>query len=364
MKKVLSLVMVFTLMLTAACTTPSSSNQPSEAPSDMPASSTAEVDKKQATQTDNKPFKVGVAFATEIAARFQFDAKYMKQTIEDAGGELLVQWANYDQTKQENQVENLITQGIDALILVAVSPSMSTLVEKVKAEGIPVVCYDNFIENAPLDAYLDRDNHAAGVLQMEAAMQAIGGKGNIAIIHGEPTSAVVQGMKAGYDDVLASFPDVKVVVEQYHEGYSAEKALKTAENTLSANNNQVDAFICTSDVLSLGILPAVEAAGLSGKTFITGMDCEVAAMQAVNQGIIGIDIWTQIDVCATSAAEAAIALIRGETFEYDELVQNGDYEVPKILVPIIGVTKDNINDWVDSIAPEGWITMEQIQQTQ
>lgn len=258
-------------------------------------------------------------------------------------------------------MDNLITQGVDAMILIAVSSNMSSTVEKIKAEGIPVVCYDNFVLDAPLDAYLDRDNVEAGRIQMQAAMDAIGGKGKIAIIHGEPTSSVVLNMKEGYDEILADYPDVEVVLEQYCESYSAEKALKYAENALSANNDDIQAIVCTADVLSLGILPALESAGLAGKVFLTGMDCEVAAMQAVNKGYIGLDIWTEIDVCATEAAKAAIALVKGEEVAYDEMVDNGEYQVPKKFVPIVGVTKDNIEEWATEIAPEGWITMEEIQ---
>ena len=90
------------------------------------------------------------------------------------------------------------------------------------------------------------------------------------------------------------------------------------------------------------------------------MDCEVAAMQAVNRGEIGIDIWTKIDECATRAAECAIALAKGEEFEYDVMRENGEYEVPQIYVPIVGVTAENVEEWATEIAPEGWISMEQI----
>ena len=117
-------------------------------------------------------------------------------------------------------------------------------------------------------------------------------------------------------------------------------------------------------MLTLGILPALESAGLAGQVYLTGMDCEVAAMQAVNKGYIGVDIWTQIDVCASEAAKAAIALVKGEEVDYDEMIDNGDYKVPKKYVPIVGVTKDNIEEWATQIAPEGWITMEQIESGQ
>lgn len=352
MRRIVALFIVL-VMMTMPLVACSSNSEP------INEEKSGEIEANQKERSDKKT-KIGVAFATELAARWEFDEKFMRETADRLSADILIQWANYDQTKQENQVENLITQGIDVLIFIGVSSNMSSLVEKVKNEGIPVVCYDNFIVDAPIDAYLDRDNVEAGKMQMEATMESIGGKGNIAIIHGEPTSFVVQGMKIGYDEILAKYPDVKVVVEQYHEGYSAEKALKTAENALSANNNDIDAFVCTADLLTLGILPAIEAAGLSGKTYITGMDCEVAAMQAVNQGRIGIDIWTEIDKCAIQAVEIAYALANDQDFKYDEMVENGEYEVPKVNVPIIGVTKDNLEDWANKIAPEGWITMDQI----
>ena len=373
MKKLVALLLIASMVATlTACGSSGNNNASSEKPAsqdsaaeetgaDEAAPAEEVAAEEEAPAADGEEFTIGIAFANENGARWHYDEKFMVETIEAAGGKALVQWANYDQTKQENQVDNLITQGVDAMILIAVSSNMSSTVEKIKAEGIPVVCYDNFVLDAPLDAYLDRDNVEAGRIQMQAAMDAIGGKGKIAIIHGEPTSSVVLDMKEGYDEILADYPDVEVVLEQYCESYSAEKALKYAENALSANNDDIQAIVCTADVLSLGTPPALESAGLAGKPFLTGMDCEVAAMQAVNKGYIGLDIWTEIDVCATEAAKAAIALVKGEEVAYDEMVDNGEYQVPKKFVPIVGVTKDNIEEWATEIAPEGWITMEEIQ---
>lgn len=362
MKKVVAflMAMVMATMMLAACSSKPAPEKATDTVDDVEISDKQADDDEAKDVEPSKDIKIGVAFATELLARFEFDEMFMQETADRLGAELLVQWANYDQTTQENQVENLITQGIDVLILIGVSSNMSPLVEKVKEEGIPVVCYDNFIVDAPIDAYLDRDNEEAGRIQMQAAIDAIGGAGDIAILHGEPTSSVVHGMEVGYNEILAKYPDVNVVVEQYHEGYSAEKALNTAENALSKHNNKIDAFVCTADILALGILPAVEAAGVLGEVYITGMDCEVPTMQAINKGSIGISIWTEIDKCAIEAVEIAYALATGQDFEYDEMVTNGDYQVPKLYVPVAGITKDNLEDWVENIAPKGWITMEQI----
>ena len=304
--------------------------------------------------------KVGVAFANQKSKRFDYDAAYMKEVCDAAGAELIVQWANYDEEAQDAQVDNMISQGIDVLILVAVNSNMSPLVAKVKGEGIPVVCYDNYIINADLDAYLDRDNFAGGVMQMQMTMDAIGGEGNIVIIHGEPTSSVVKGFKEGYDSVLAKYPNVKVVAEQYCPGYSAETALQIAENAITANGDSIKAFVCTADVLSVAILPTLEESGLAGKAYVTGLDCETPALQALIDGSMGMTIWTDIKACATRAAEIALALAKGETFKFDETVQNGDYEIPKIFVPMYAITKDNLKQFVDEIAPTGWISWDEL----
>ncbi len=303
---------------------------------------------------------VGVAFATQVAKRFEYDKNYMQAVCDAAGADMIVQWANYEEETQVTQVENMLSQGIDVLVLVAVNPNMAGLVEKVKAEGVPVVCYDNYVVDAPLDAYLDRDNFAGGVMQMQMTMDAIGGEGKIVIIHGEPTSSVVQGFKTGYDHVLASYPNVEVVVEQYCNGYSSEIALKIAENAISSYGDDIKAFVCTADVLSVGILPALEEGGLAGKAYVTGLDCENAALQAIIDGKMGMSIWTDIKQCATRAAEVAIALVKGEEFTSDEIIEAAGYKIPKIFVPMFAVTKDNVEEFVDSLAPAGWVTWDDL----
>lgn len=304
--------------------------------------------------------KIGVAFATQVAKRFEYDAAYMKEVFDAASAEMIVQWANYEETKQVTQVENMLSQGIDALILVAVNSNMGGLVEKVKAEGIPVVCYDNYIQDAALDAYLDRDNFAGGVMQMTMALEAIGGEGKIVVIHGEPTSSVVKGFKEGYDSVLQKYPSVEVVVEQYCNGYSSEIALEIAENAISAYGQEIKAFVCTADPLALGILPALAEGGLSGKAYVTGMDVETPVLQAIIDGNIGMSIWTDIKECAKRAAEIAVSLVKDEEFAYDNLIQDGEHQIPKVFVPIYAITKENYVEFVDTIAPTDWVTWDDL----
>ena len=117
----------------------------------------------------------------------------MEQKAEELGADIIFQYANYDATKQANQVENLISQGIDVLVLNVVSGNMVNLVEKVRSQGIPVITFDNTVEGAQVDLNVDRDNVKVGRLQLEAALEYMGPEGgNVVLVKGDPGSAVAQ----------------------------------------------------------------------------------------------------------------------------------------------------------------------------
>ena len=366
MKKMTKLIawVLFAFMLTgllAGCAGETAQDTPAPAQGGQePAQDTQTPAAPPADGPGDEPIRIGVSFATEVAARFRFDERFMLEKAEELGVELLVQWANYDATRQTNQVENLITQGVDAIIIIGVSNNISPLIYRVRETGIPVVSYDQFILYAPVDAHLDRDNFDAGRIQIEAAIAHTGGQGNFVLLKGDPASSVAQAMGEAYRYVLQNYPNINVVIEQFHSGWSAEAALMTAENAITATEGNIDAFVASADVLALGIMPAVRAAGLDGTVFISGMDCEIPAMQLIDQGVMTISVWTKIDQQARQAVEAAYNLIRGRPVEYNYLVTTGQYEIRKISVPILGITRDNLEDWVDNIAPPGWITREDV----
>ncbi len=317
-------------------------------------------DKQKGKQADDK-VKIGVALASEAQYRFKFDQQIMTEKAEELGAEIIFQYANYEAGKQENQVENLISQGIDVLILNVVSGNMVNLVKKVREQGIPVITFDNTVEGAEVDLNVDRDNVKVGKLQVEAALDYTGGKGgNFVLVKGDPGSAVAQRISTGYDEVVAEHPEIKVVANQFHEAWSPDKALKTVENALSANNDDIQAFICSADSVAMGIVPAVKAAKLDGKAFICGMDVEVSVAKLINEGVINMSIWSDIVEGDKRTIEAAVKLAKGEEITPDEVQKIGGIDVPVLLVDVMAVTKDNLKQWINEIAPKGWATEEEI----
>ena len=312
-------------------------------------------------QTTEKRVKIGVSLASQAQYRFKFDQKIMEEKAAELGADIIFQYANYDATKQANQVENLISQGIDVLILNVVSGNMVNLVEKVRRENIPVITFDNTVEGAQVELNVDRDNVKVGKLQLQSAIDYLGPTGgNVVLVKGDPGSAVAQRISQGYDIVASENPNVNIVANQFHEAWSPEKALKTVENALSANHDDIQAFVCSADSVAMGIVPAIKAAKLDGKTFLCGMDVEVSAAKLINQGIMTMSIWTDISSGDRRTIEAAVKLGKGEKIIPDEIQEIGGLQIPVLLVDVMPITKDNLHQWLSDIAPEGWATEAEI----
>lgn len=309
----------------------------------------------------DKRVKIGVSLASEAQYRFKFDQRIMRERAEELGADIIFQFANYEAAKQANQVENLISQGIDVLILNVVSGNMVNLVDKVRKQGIPVVTFDNTVEGAVVDLNVDRDNRKVGRIQLEAALEFTGGKGgNFVLVKGDPGSAVAQRISQGYDDVMAEHPEARVVANQFHEAWSPDKALKTVENALSANNDDIQGVVASADSVAIGCLPALRAARLAGKIYFCGMDVEVSAARLINQGVMTMSIWTDIVSGDRRTVEAAVKLGKGEKVVPDEIQKIGGLDIPVLLVDVLPIYKKDLHHWLENIAPEGWATEDDV----
>ena len=100
-------------------------------------------------------------------------------------------------------------------------------------------------------------------------------------------------------DPLVEKGDIKIVMDQFTPAWKTEPAQANAENALTANDNKVDAFLVSYDGMSLGVLQAIEAAGIEpGKILVTGQDMELSAAQAIVEGRQFGSLWPAPDEMA------------------------------------------------------------------
>ena len=136
------------------------------------------------------------------------------------------------------------------------------------------------------------------------------------------------------------------MLDYFTPAWKTEPAQAAAENALTANANDVDAFLVTYDGMSVGVMNAVEQAGLEpGSIPITGQDVELPAAQAIVEGSMFGSVWPAPDEMAKAGAAVAVALAKCEPFSYARPIDNGAGEIPFVETPIYLVSKAEMADF-------------------
>ncbi len=287
--------------------------------------------------------KIGLSFATLAEERWKRDRDFFVAEAEKAGAEVIVVAANGDENLQNSQCENLLTKGIDVLVVIAQNgETASTIVNAAHKAKVPVIAYDRMIKNCDLDLYVSFDSVKVGELMAEYVCK-LKPKGRYFIINGSPTDNNAFLVRQGFENVLKKYPGAKVVFEQWCDGWSPEKALKHVENGLTQHKNKVDVILCANDGTCGGAVQALAEQKLAGKVLTTGQDAELAACKRVVAGTQAVTIYKPIKKLAVAAAKAALEMANKKPVsDVNEKVNNGKIDVPSVLLLPIQVTKANM----------------------
>ena len=293
--------------------------------------------------------KIGFSMDTLKEERWQRDRDLFVKHAEAMGAEVNVQAANGDDRVQIQQAENLLTQGVDVLVVVPHNSQVAAaIVEAAKRQNVPVIAYDRMITNCDLDLYVSYDAVKIGEQQAQYLLDRVP-KGNYVIIQGAPSDNNAHVLREGHMKVLQPAidrGDVKLVAEQWARDWLASEALNHTENALTQNNNNVQAVLAANDGTAGGASQALEGQKLTGKVVLTGQDAELAALQRIVAGTQSMTIYKPIEPLAKKAAEVAMALARRQPVQSTSTINNGQKDVPAILLESVVVDKDNIRDTV------------------
>jgi D-xylose transport system substrate-binding protein len=255
--------------------------------------------------------------------RYAKDKKYFEEKAKTLGAKVIFASANSDVSTQISKVENLLSLGVKAIVIQPVDSNASaSMAEAAHKEGVPVIAYDRIINGAPIDLYVTQDSFQVGVLQAEAAVTATSGKGNYIILSGAEGHSVAEAITAGVQSVLKKYPQIKVVTQQYHAGWSAELALKTVENTLTRELNKIDAILANNSGMAHGAVQAVSEQKLDGKIFVAGADADLAAIKDIVKGKQSFEVLKDIRPLAEAAALAAVSLAKKQNIVAQGSVDN------------------------------------------
>ncbi|MBJ7537674.1 D-xylose ABC transporter substrate-binding protein [Marinomonas transparens] len=293
--------------------------------------------------------KIGLLMSDLRLERWQKDRDLFTAAAESMGAKVYTQSANGDANAQISQIENMISRGVDVLVIVPENGEvLSNVLAEAKSEGIKVLAYDRLIKFADIDLYVSFDNIRVGEMQAQALIQRKP-TGNYFLIGGSPTDNNAKMFREGQMNVLQPAIDAKkinIVGDQWAIGWSAESALNIMENGLTANANKIDAVVASNDSTAGGAVQALAAQGLSGKVVISGQDADLAAMRRIVAGTQTMTVYKPISKLAKASAEMAVKLARGEKIKADGFVNNGKKGVDAILLTPISVNKSNLDSTV------------------
>ena len=260
-----------------------------------------------------KTITVGVSWANFQEERWKIDEAAIKAALAKAGARYVSADAQSSNEKQISDVEGLIARGVNALIILAWDKdAVLPAVNKAKAEKIPVIGYDRLIET-PGVFYITFDNREVGRMQAREVFK-VRPKGNYVFIKGSSTDPNADFVHGGQLDILGAAikkGDIKVVGEQYTDGWRPEVAQKNMEQILTRTNNKVDAVVSSNDGMAGGVIAALAAVGLAGKVPVSGQDGDIAALNHVAKGNQTVSVWKDARDLGRAAGEVAVALARG-----------------------------------------------------
>ena len=267
-------------------------------------------------KTLNSPFFIDMQKGAQAAA-------------DQLGLDLVVQAAEreVDVEKQMQIVENLIQTGVKVLLLTpSGSREIVPVLAKANAAGIPVIIVDTRIDAAAATAasvktasFIGSDNYEGGRVAGAELILVTKGKANVALLEGIPGHDTGDSRLRGFKDATRDTPGIKVVASQT-ANWERDQGFTVFQNMLQAHP-EIDALFACNDMMALGAMEAIAAAGRTGKIRVIGFDAVDDARKAILAGTMIASVAQFPGDMGRLAVESASKLIKGEAVEQSQQVR-------------------------------------------
>jgi len=302
---------------------------------------------------------VGVSWSNFQEERWKTDEAAIKGQLEKLGAKYVSADAGGSPEKQLGDIDGLMAKGAKALIVLAMDKdAILPAVNKAIRQKIPVVAYDRLIE-VPGVFYITFDNVEVGRMQAREVLK-LAPKGNYVFIKGSPTDPNANFLRAGAQEIVDAAVkkgDIKIVGDEYTDGWKPDVAQKNMEQILTKNANKVDAVVAANDGTAGGVVAALTAKGLRGIP-VSGQDADHAALNRIALGTQTVSVWKDSRELGREAAAAAVALVSGKPIDKAAKWNSGEKKVElqsRLLTPV-PITRDNL----DVVIKAGWISKDEV----
>ena len=265
--------------------------------------------KETADKKTDENMKIGVSLSTLNNPFFVS----IREGIEEGAGddaETVISDAQNDSSTQSNQVEDLITQGVDLIIINPVdSTAIASSVEKANEANIPVICVDRGTDSGEIVSFIASNNVEGGKLAGEYILEKVGEDAEVVQLEGIPGASSTRERGEGFKEATDGKIDL---VASQTANFDRAEGLTVMENLLQAHPD-VKAVFCQNDEMALG---ASEAIKTSGKDIVVvGFDGNEDAISAVEDGSLSATVAQKPKEMGKLAIETAIKYLKGETVD-------------------------------------------------
>lgn len=285
---------------------------------------------------------VGIAMPTQSLERWNRDGAYLDEQFKAAGYNTIVTYSDNKNEQQVNDIQNMLSQGVDLLIIAAIDGnSLNTVMNDAGASNIPVIAYDRLIMNDNVSYYVSFDNYTVGKLQGTYVKDTLdldnaAGPFNIEFTGGDPADNNAPFFFNGAMDTLKPYIDsgkLNVVSGQTEfsvvgtEQWKTEAALNRAQNVLASyysDGTKLDAWLCSNDSTALGVTQAVTSDYAGGNSvIITGQDGDVANLRNIKDGVQSMTVYKAVANEAVVTLDLAKAILDGKTADASLISASG-----------------------------------------
>ena len=323
---------------------------------------------------------VGVAMPTKSLQRWNQDGQNMKAKLEEAGYEVVLEYAEDKVETQVSQIENMITKGVKVLVIASIDgTALKGVLQEAADEGIQVIAYDRLIKgSANVDYYATFDNYKVGQIQGNFIIDTLdldnaAGPFNMEVFGGSPDDNNAFVFNQGAMDALQPYIDAgklvinsgQVAMEEIAiPGWKPEGAQARMDNLLTAfyADKKVDVVLSPNDSLAQGIVASLKAAGYTADEMpvLTGQDCDTINVKMIIAGEQSMSIFKDTRTLADNTVAMVKAIMNGsqvpvnDTTSYDNDVKI----VPSYLAePVFA----DINNYKTLLVDSGYYTADQLQ---
>jgi D-xylose transport system substrate-binding protein len=294
------------------------------------------------------------------------DRRFLEEAFQAAGVEYNIQNAQGDRSQFQTIADQMITSGVDVLMIVNLdSGSGKAVLDRAAAQGIATIDYDRLTLAGNAAYYVSFDNVRVGELQGEGLVQCLtdseAEEPVVAYLNGSPTDNNATLFKQGYDSVLAPRFDSGEYVKGPDEDvpdWDNAQAGTIFEQMMTQTDNEIDGVLAANDGLGNAAISVLKRLGLNGTIPVTGQDATVQGLQNILAGDQCMTVYKAVREEANAAAELAIALANGERPDTGQTVtdpETGEEVAARLLEPV-AITRDNVQDVVD----DGYVSVDEL----